>query len=157
MFDQGLKAPEFCLPDKDKREVCLSDFTGKWVVLYFYPEDESPGCTREALEFSQGKKDFEALNAAIIGISPDSPESHRDFSQRHSLGVTLLSDREHDALDEYDVCKLERKNGGVNHRVDRSTFLIDPEGAIRHVWRDVSVNNHSAEVGEKLMELEGIA
>ena len=156
MFDEGPKAPGFCLPDKDKREVCLSDFAGKWVVLYFYPEDNSPGCTREALEFTQVKTDFEALNAAVVGVSPDSPESHGDFAGRYSLEVTLLSDEGHEVLDDYDVCRSERINGLGRHRVGRSTFLIDPQGMVRHVWRDVSVNNHSAEVGERLMELEGL-
>jgi peroxiredoxin Q/BCP len=156
MFDKGPQAPEFCLPDKDNREVCLSDYSGKWVVLYFYPEDSSPGCTREALEFSQGKADFEKLNAAVIGISPDSPESHGDFASRNSLDVTLLSDQGHEVLDDFEVCRSELIDGLGRHQVGRATFLIDPQGMVRHVWKNVSVNNHSAEVGERLMQLEGL-
>ncbi len=96
------------------------------------------------------------MNAAVVGVSPDSPESHGDFVGRHSLEVMLLSDQGHDVLDDYDVCRSEKGNGLGRHEVRRTTFLIDPEGMVRHVWRNVSVFNHSAEVGERLMELEGL-
>ena len=153
MVDQGDKAPQFCLPDKDKQQVCLKDFSSKWVVLYFYPKDNTSGCTLEAIHFTNSRKDFEKLNAVILGISPDSPESHCKFAEKHELGITLLSDAEHKALESYGVWQKKKVYGREFLGVVRSTFLVDPEGKIRHVWRKVKVTGHVEEVKQVLQGL----
>ncbi|MGB2804010.1 MAG: thioredoxin-dependent thiol peroxidase [Candidatus Zixiibacteriota bacterium] len=155
MLNAGDKAPEFCLPDKEKAEVCLTDFTGKWAVLYFYPKDNTSGCTMEAIHFTNSRKDFEKLNGVILGISPDSPESHCKFAEKHQLGITLLSDPEHRVLESYDVWQKKKMYGREFWGVVRSTFLVDPKGRIRQVWRKVKVAGHVEEVKAVLKELSG--
>jgi peroxiredoxin Q/BCP len=153
MLDTGDKAHVFCLPDKDKKEVCLEDFKGKWVILYFYPKDNTSGCTMEAIHFTNARKDFGKLNAIILGISPDSPESHCKFYDKHELGITLLSDAEHEVLESYGVWQKKKMYGREFRGVVRSTFLIDPKGKIRGVWRKVKVAGHVEEVKKALQEL----
>jgi peroxiredoxin Q/BCP len=153
MVDQGDKAPQLCLPDKDGTEVCLRDFKGKWVVLYFYPKDNTSGCTLEAIHFTNARKDFEKLNAVILGISPDSPESHCKFAEKHGLGITLLADAEHKALESYGVWQKKKMYGREFWGVVRSTFLVDPKGKIRHAWRKVKVTGHVEEVKQILQGL----
>jgi len=108
----GSEVPAFCLPDRAGKQACLSDFRGKWVVLYFYPRDNTSGCTREATDFSEQLHDFEKYDAAVIGISPDSPESHEKFVEKHQLRVLLLSDENHEVAEKYDLetetCVRER-------------------------------------------------
>ncbi len=142
----GAKAPAFCLPDKEGNKVCLKEFAGKWVVLYFYPKDNTPGCTREAIEFTGALKDFEEAGAVILGVSPDSPKSHAGFCAKHDLRVTLLSDADHAVLDKYGAWQLKKMYGKEYHGVNRSTVLIDPQGKIAHVWDKVKVDGHAAEV-----------
>ena len=132
---------------------CLSDFTGKWVVLYFYPKDNTSGCTREAIEFSEQLPDFEKQNAAIIGISPDSPASHQKFAEKHQLGVLLLSDESHEVAEKYGVWKLKRMYGREYYGIERSTFLITPEGKLAHEWRKVKVSGHVDTVKQTLETL----
>jgi thioredoxin-dependent peroxiredoxin len=146
----GSEAPMFCLPDRVGKQKCLSDFTGKWVVLYFYPKDNTSGCTLEAIAFTEQLPDFEKHNAAVIGISPDSPASHQKFADKHSLGVLLLSDENHDVAEKYGVWKLKRMYGREYYGIERSTFLITPEGKLAHEWRKVKVGGHVDAVRQTL-------
>jgi peroxiredoxin Q/BCP len=154
MADVGDRAPRFCLPDKDGKQVCLEDFAGKWVVLYFYPKDNTSGCTLEATYFTRARDDFEKLNAVILGVSPDSEESHCKFADKHQLKIALLSDSEHKVLEQYGVWQKKSMYGKEFWGVARSTFLIDPEGKIRSLWRKVRVAGHVEEVKNRLLELK---
>jgi peroxiredoxin Q/BCP len=155
MADTGNAAPQFCLPDKDNRKVCLKDFKGKWVVLYFYPKDNTSGCTMEATYFSQAKTQFTKLGAVILAVSPDSLESHCKFADKHELTITLLSDPEHKVLEGYGAWQKKSMYGRQFWGVVRSTFLIDPKGKIRQVWPKVKVAGHVEEVKKRLVELSG--
>jgi peroxiredoxin Q/BCP len=150
----GDKAPEFCLPDSEKGEACLKDMKGKWVVLYFYPKDNTSACTMEALEFTAAEEDFEEKNAVILGVSPDSTESHVKFKEKHELGITLLSDTEKNILESYGVWQKKKMYGKEYMGVVRSTYLIDPEGAVAHIWRKVKVKGHVDSVMETLTTLQ---
>ena len=143
----GSKAPNFKLPDQDGREVALSDFAGQWVVLYFYPRDDTPGCTVEACDFTAGLAGFEKLDAVVMGCSPDSPESHRKFK------LTLLSDPEHKLLQAYGAWGEKTLYGKTSEGVIRSTATIDPAGRIAHHFPKVTAQGHAAEVQAKLAEL----
>lgn len=149
----GTAAPAFALPDQDGKMVQLEDFTGQWVVLYFYPRDDTPGCTTEACEFTEGIQAFEKLKAVVLGVSPDSPESHRDFIQKHGLQVRLLSDPERQALQPYGAWGTKVRDGVEKLGVLRSTVLIDPEGKIARHWEKVSAPGHAAEVRAALEAL----
>ena len=151
----GNKAPEFCLPDAEKGQVCLKDHRGKWVVLYFYPKDNTKGCTMEALEFTAAEDDFNARGAVVIGVSPDSPESHTKFIEKHELSITLLSDTDKEILTGYGVWQKKKMYGREYMGVVRSTYLIDPEGKIAYIWPKVKVAGHADAVMEKLGELQG--
>ncbi len=140
------KAKDFCLKDKDEKEVCLSSFKGKWIVLYFYPKDNTPGCTMEAIDFSSKLKEFEKLNAVVIGVSKDSPSSHQNFYLKHNLKVILLSDPEKDAINKYGVWKLKKLYGKEHYGVERSTFLISPDFEVVKEWRKVNVKGHVEDV-----------
>lgn len=155
MLKTGDAAPEFCLPNSEGKQICLKDFRGKWLVLYFYPKDNTSGCTKEALEFTELKSKFEGMKAAIIGINPDSVESHRKFRERHALTITLLSDPDHKALEDYGVWQLKRMYGREYHGVVRSTFLIDPEGKIAETWTKVKVKGHAETVQCALEDAQG--
>ena len=147
----GRKAPSFCLPDSSGKETCLSEFRGTWIVLYFYPKDNTPGCTLEAMQFSQAMEEFADLGARVIGISQDSPESHLKFIDRHDLTVLLLSDTDHEALKLYDVWQPKTMFGKEFLGTVRTTFLIDPDGIITDVWRRVSVKGHAEAVRQALL------
>ncbi|MCW4013177.1 MAG: peroxiredoxin [Candidatus Bathyarchaeota archaeon] len=155
MLDIGEKAPGFCLEDPDRGEMCLKDLKGKWVVLYFYPKDNTKGCTMEALEFTAAEDEFKAKNAVIIGVSPDSLKSHTNFRQKHELSINLLSDTEKEVLESYGVWQKKKMYGREYMGGVRSTYLIDPEGKIAHVWPKVKVAGHVDKVMEKLSELQG--
>ncbi|KAA0006504.1 MAG: peroxiredoxin, partial [Thermoplasmata archaeon] len=131
---------------------CLKDFRGKWVVLYFYPKDNTTGCTKEAKDFSQYIEEFEKLNAVVIGISPDSIESHKKFKEKHGLKVILLSDESKETLQKYGVWQLKKMYGRSYYGVVRSTFLIDPDGNIVYEWKRVKVKGHVEDVLKKLKE-----
>ena len=148
------KAPDFCLKNQDQEPLCLHDYLGKWVVLYFYPKDNTPGCTLEAISFTRFNDEFEKRNAVVLGISPDSCDSHKAFQQKHDLSVTLLSDPEHDVLKAYDVWKKKSMFGKDYFGVVRSTFIIDPQGKIVHDWSKVKVPGHIKKVLDKLRELQ---
>lgn len=150
----GSPAPDFCLPDQDGQEVCLHDLRGRWVVLYFYPKDNTSGCTLEAIQFTQHLDAFEARGATVIGVSPDPPQSHRRFAEKHGLRVRLLSDPEHRVLEQYGVWQKKQRFGREYWGVVRTTFLIDPEGRIAWVWPNVKVQGHAEEVLAKLTALQ---
>ena len=145
---------DFCLPDKDNNTVCLHDFHGKWVVLYFYPKDKSKGCTLEAVDFTNALKEFEALNAVVVGVSPDPVVSHKSFAEKHDLGIILLSDVDHAVLEQYKVWQLKKMYGKEYFGVVRTTVIIDPDGFIRHVWEKVKVKNHANNVKTVLTALQ---
>jgi thioredoxin-dependent peroxiredoxin len=149
----GQQAPEFCLPEQEGREICLASFRGQWVVLYFYPKDNTPGCTLEARGFASEFDVFTGLGATIIGISADTVESHQKFAARHDLQFHLLSDTRHDVLKQYGVWRPKTMFGKEFLGVVRSTFLIGPDGRVREVWRKVKVSGHSKTVKERLQAL----
>jgi len=148
------QAPDFCLPNQDGEEICLRDFRGKWVVLYFYPKDNTPGCTTEALDFTTLKEEFEKEGAVILGVSPDSIKRHQNFIAKKNLAITLLSDEDKEVLKKYGVWQLKKNFGKEYMGVVRTTFLIDPDGKIAYIWEKVKVKNHAKEVLDKLKELK---
>ena len=150
----GDTAPDFCLPDKDNKEVCLKDFKNKYIIVYFYPKDNTPGCTTEAIGFTGILPDLQKLDANVVGISPDSPESHSKFAEKKNLKVSLLSDPEKEVLKKYGAWGLKKFRGKTYMGVIRSTFLVDPKGKIAHVWPKVSVKGHAEEVKSILTDLQ---
>ena len=149
----GAPAPGFCLRNTSGSETRLEDYRGQWVVLYFYPKDNTPGCTVEAQEFSALQGDFAALNAVVLGMSPDSVKSHQGFTGKHELRVDLLSDPDHRILEQFGAWRLKKNYGKEYMGVGRSTFLIDPAGVIRYAWPEVKAAGHAAEVLAKLKEM----
>ena len=149
----GDTAPDFCLKDKDSKKVCLNEFKGKHVVVYFYPKDNTPGCTTEAIGFTGILPELQKLNADVIGISPDSPESHAKFIEKKNLKVTLLSDLNKEVIKSFGKWGKKKFRGKEYMGVTRSTFLIDPKGKIAHIWPKVSVKGHPGEVKKILVEL----
>ncbi len=150
---EGSEAPDFCLPDQDGQEVCLSEYRGKWVVLYFYPKDNTRGCTQEAKDFTDLIEEFEKLGAVVLGVSPDSVRSHKRFQERHGLKVRLLSDPEKEVIRKYGAWGKKKMAGREYFGVIRSTFLIDPQGRVRKVWPKVRVKGHAEEVLNVLKSL----
>ena len=150
MLKVGDNAPEFCLPNQDDVEICLRDLKGKWIVFYFYPKDNTPGCTNEACDFTDANEHFENLNGVILGVSPDSPKKHKSFIEKKNLGITLLADEEKKACEEYGVWQLKKFMGREFMGVVRTTFLINPEGKIAHIWDKVSVRKKKTVKGEKI-------
>jgi peroxiredoxin Q/BCP len=150
----GSPAPGFCLPDADEKTICLADFAGRWVVLYFYPRDNTPGCTLEARGFSDAVNDFASLGAVILGVSGDSVDSHKKFAEKQNLRFPILSDTGHQVLKLYGVWK-DKKVIGSLFSTERSTFLIDPEGMVVAAWRRVRVFGHVEEVRDRLKYLSG--
>lgn len=167
MLEVGSVAPAFCAPNQDDVEICLRDIKGRWIVLYFYPKDMTPGCTTQACDFTQATPDFDDLDATIIGISPDETKKHRSFIEKKSLDLTLLSDTQTRMCQDYGVWQLKKFMGKEYMGVVRTTFIINPEGNIAAVWPKVSVRKkktingekiellHVDEVKEKLEELKG--
>ncbi|MDJ0674881.1 MAG: thioredoxin-dependent thiol peroxidase [Calothrix sp. MO_167.B42] len=153
MLQLGNLAPEFSAIDADGNTKNLQDFTGKWLVFYFYPKDNTPGCTTEAKDFTELKSDFTESGAMIVGVSPDSTKSHCKFIDKHGLSITLLSDPEHQIAETYGVWQLKKFMGKEYMGVVRSTFLINPQGAIAHIWTKVRVKGHAENVLAKLREL----
>lgn len=150
------KAPDFCLLNQDNKKVCLRDYKGKWVVLYFYPKDNSKSCTLEAIDFTENLKEFEEIDTVVMGVSPDSVKSHKNFATKHNLNFVLLSDPEHKVLEKYGVWKLKKMYGREYSGVERSTFIINPEGYITDEWRKVRVKGHVEVIKKKLRELKNI-
>ena len=153
LLQVGQPAPEFTATDRDNNALSLSDFLGNWLILYFYPKDNTPGCTTEAKEFTARTAEFYSLNARVVGVSPDSVKSHARFQSKHNLSITLLSDPEHQIATAYGVWQLKKFMGKEYMGVVRSTFLINPEGALAYIWSKVKVKGHVAEVLAQLREL----
>ena len=148
----GNKAPAFTLPNQDGKKVSLKDFLGKKVVLYFYPKDNTPGCTKEACDFRDTFPKFEKSNAVILGVSPDPPESHKKFIEKHNLNFTLLSDTEKKVLEKYGVWKEKSMYGRKYMGVERTTVIIDENGRIEKIFPKVKVKGHAEEVLKALGE-----
>lgn len=148
MLEVGAKAPDFQLPADDGSTVKLSELKGHPVVLYFYPKDDTSGCTREAKDFTELAPAFSKLGAAIYGISPDSVKSHDKFRCKHDLSIRLLSDEEKNVATAYGVWVEKSMYGKKYMGVERSTFLIDSKGKIAKIWRKVSVTGHAEDVLE---------
>ncbi len=138
-LQKGEKAPDFTLKDANGRDVSLSDFKGSWVVLYFYPKDNTSGCTKEAIDFSSLLPEFQKLGAKVIGISPDSEKSHEKFIEKHDLKVLLLSDPSKEVLKAYGAWGKKKNYGREYEGVIRSTFLINPQREIVKSWKNVRV------------------
>ncbi len=146
-------APNFKLADENGKIVSLSDYKGKNVVLYFYPKDNTPGCTLEAQDFSKMISDFHDNNAIVIGISKDTSSCHRSFIDTYDLKVILLADVDGQVCEEYGVMGVKKMFSKEYHGINRMTFLIDSAGKIAYIWSKVSVNNHATEVLEKIKSL----
>lgn len=146
MLEIGMKAPDFTLSDKDGNTVSLSDFIGKKVVLYFYPKDNTPGCTRQACAFAGAYEAFKQKNVEVIGISRDSVASHVKFAEKYNLPFTLLSDPELVAIQAYGVWQEKKLYGKVSMGVVRTTFIIDEEGKIECVMPRVKPDTNAAEI-----------
>jgi thioredoxin-dependent peroxiredoxin len=149
----GQIAPAFTALDRDSKSISLQDFHDRWLVLYFYPKDLTPGCTNQAIEFTAKLTEFQALNAQIVGISPDSIASHHKFITKHNLEIILLSDPEHQIAEDYGVWQLKKFMGKEYMGIIRSTFTIDPSGKIAHIWSNVKVKNHVDAVLERVRSL----
>lgn len=146
MLEAGTKAPAFTLPDQDGSPVSLSGFAGKKVVLYFYPKDSTPGCTRQACAFAAAYGEFERLGVPVIGVSKDSAASHRKFADKHSLPFLLLSDPELTAIQAYGVWQEKKLYGKVSMGVVRTTYIIDENGVIEKVMPKVKPDTNAAEI-----------
>ena len=154
MLEIGDTIPAFCLPNQDEEEVCFRDIKGRWAVVYFYPKDNTPGCTTEACDFTAALPDFTGMEAIILGVSPDSPKKHRNFIEKKELKITLLADEEKELCKSFGMWQLKKFMGREYMGVVRSTFLIAPDGTLAYKWEKVRVKNHVAEVKEKLIELQ---
>ena len=150
MLDIGTKAPSFTLFDKDGNSVSLSDFLGKTVVLYFYPKDNTPGCTRQACAFAAAYEEFKSENIAVIGISKDSVASHAKFAEKYSLPFILLSDPELKAIKAYGVWQEKKLYGKSSMGVVRTSFIIDKNGLIKMVMPKVKPDTNAREILDKL-------
>lgn len=146
MVEPGKKAPEFKLPRDGGGEVALSDLRGNAVVLYFYPRDDTSGCTKEAIAFTEFRSEFEAARAVILGVSKDSIEKHEKFRDKHGLGIALLSDEDSDTCEKYGVWVEKNMYGRTYFGIERATFLIDANGDIAQIWRKVRVPGHAEAV-----------
>lgn len=148
----GDQAPDFTLPTNGNGEITLSGLKGKKVVLYFYPKDNTPGCTKESCSFRDHKKDFESLNTQIIGLSKCSVKKHDNFVAKQELNFPLASDENSDVCEQYGVWKEKSMYGKKFWGIERSTFLIDEDGKIAHIWRKVKVPGHVEEIAEVLKD-----
>ena len=151
MLEIGMKAPDFTLPDKDGNPVSLSGFLGKKVVLYFYPKDNTPGCTRQACAFAAAYEGFKAKDVVVIGVSKDSTASHQKFAQKYDLPFLLLSDPELQAIQSYGVWQEKKLYGKVSMGVVRTTFLIDEQGNLAKIMPKVKPDTNAAEILAYLM------
>ncbi|WP_041438586.1 MULTISPECIES: thioredoxin-dependent thiol peroxidase [Thermus] len=154
-MEPGTAAPDFALPDQEGRIHRLSDYRGKWVVLYFYPKDDTPGCTKEACGFRDRMRDLQELGAVVLGVSADDVQSHKRFAEKYGLNFPLLADPERKVILAYGAWGKKNLYGKEYEGVLRQTFLIDPEGRIAKVWRKVSPEDHAEEVAEALRALRG--
>ena len=152
MLEAGVKAPDFKLQDKEGKEVSLSDFAGKKVVLYFYPKDNTPGCSRQACAFASMYGQFQELDVVVIGISKDSVAFHKRFAEKYELPFILLSDPEREAIEAYDVWQEKKNYGKVSMGVVRTTYIIDEAGNIEKVMKKVKPDTNAVEILEYLKQ-----
>lgn len=150
-------APDFTLKDQDGKDVTLSKLRGQWVVLYFYPKDDTPGCTCEATEFTQLIGQFTGMNAKVYGVSADSVPNHKMFVAKYDIGINLLSDPDHKVMKSYGAWVESSFGEKQYERVIRTTMILDPQGIIRHHWPEVIPKGHAERVGRKLAELQAKA
>ena len=150
-LESGAKAPAFTLPDADGTKVSLSGFAGRKVVVYFYPRDDTPGCTKEACQFNDALSQFEGLGIPVIGISPDKQAAHVKFRDKYGLQFPLLSDPDHTVMEKYGAWGEKTMYGKVTTGVIRSTFLIDEKGKIARAWYHVKADGHAAKVLEEAL------
>jgi len=147
-IEAGTKAPAFTLKATDGSTVKLSDLKGKPVVLYFYPKDDTPGCTKEACAFRDRKDELTELGAVVLGVSPDTVESHVKFAEKFDLNFPLLADKDHKVAEKYGAWREKNRYGKVSMGIQRSTFVIDADGKVAKVWKAVKVDGHDAKVLE---------
>ena len=152
-LEVGRKAPDFTLPADDGSKIKLSTLRGNPVVLYFYPRDDTPGCTREACAFRDQEKPLARLEAAVLGVSPDTVQSHEKFRDKFSLNFPLLADTGHKVAEKYGAWREKVRFGKKTMGIQRSTFLIDAQGVIRKVWKSVKVDGHDEQVLKALAAL----
>lgn len=155
MASEGMMFPDFKLPDQDGVARSLADYAGKWLIVYFYPKDGTPGCSLEAANFASLIAQYEGAEAHIVGVSADAVKRHAKFSQKLNLPFTLLSDEEHTLLEAVGVWREKKMAGRLYMGVVRTTFLVDPHGCVRYVWAKVKVDGHAEAVLDKLKELQG--
>ncbi len=153
LVEIGRKAPAFSLKDQDGKTHRLRDYAGNWVVLYFYPKDQTSGCTKEACQFRDHLPDFRSVDAVVLGVSPDSPDSHTRFREKEGLTFDLLADPDKGVLAKYGVWQEKSMYGRKYMGVVRTTYLIGPDGRVAHRWDKVKVPAHAAAVLAKLKEL----
>jgi peroxiredoxin Q/BCP len=149
----GDEAPEFAAVNQNDQKVALEDFAGHWLVLYFYPHDDTPGCTTEACDFTADLREFAKLDATVLGVSPDSTESHLGFIAKQKIRMDLLSDPDKKMLTTYGAWGIKKLYGKEREGVIRSTFIIDPKSKIAHAWYNVRAIGHADRVKSKLSEL----
>ena len=152
-LEVGSKAPAFTLLDAEGKKVKLSDFKGSPVVLYFYPKDDTPGCTKEACAFRDRSAELKKLGAVVLGVSPDTPASHTKFRDKYSLNFPLLADESHEVAEKFGAWREKNMYGKKSMGIQRSTYLIDGQGQVAYVWKKVSVDGHDQQVLEALQEL----
>lgn len=150
MIEIGNKAPNFKLASSTGETLSLNSFKDKNILIYFYPKDATPGCTKQAIGFTEHAGEFEKRNTVVLGISPDSLASHEKFIKKHNLNVILLADEEKQAIESYGVWKEKKMYGRTFMGVERSTFLVDRTGTVKAIWRKVKVAKHIQEVLEEL-------
>lgn len=150
---EGQTAPDFNLPADGEGTLSLTDYKGQPVIVYFYPKDDTPGCTKEAIAFTEKQAEFEALGITIIGISPDNAKKHDRFKAKHALTIRLAADEETETAQAYGVWVEKKMYGKTYMGVERSTFLIDHDGKLAHIWRKVKVPGHVDDVLEKAKTL----
>jgi peroxiredoxin Q/BCP len=152
--EEGSKAPAFTLAADDGKKIKLSELKGHYVVLYFYPKDDTPGCTKEACAFRDAQSELKKLGAVVLGVSPDSVESHTKFRQKYALNFPLLADADHSVAEKYGAWREKNMYGKITLGVQRSTFLIDPTGKLVKIWKKVSVDGHDEAVLAALREAQ---
>ncbi|PQO44567.1 thioredoxin-dependent thiol peroxidase [Blastopirellula marina] len=152
--EEGKKAPSFTLPADDGTKVKLADLNGSIVVLYFYPKDDTPGCTKEACAFRDRHAELKKHGVTVLGVSPDDKESHAKFRDKFDLNFPLLVDKDHKIAEKYGAWREKNMYGKVSMGIQRSTFLIDEEGKIAKVWKRVQVAGHDAKVLEEVAKLK---
>lgn len=156
MLKKGDLAPNFSLPDTNNNIISLSDYLGKWVIIYFYPKDNTPGCTVQAVDFSSHYDEFQALGIDIIGINGDSIESHQSFCKKHNLKVKLLSDQNKDTLTAYKVWGEKQFMGKTYEGLIRSTFIINPEGKLEEAMYNIKAKDHGSRVLRITKQILGV-